>query len=134
MVKIKDQEVKDNILFLIKEIRERQKELELTKEVYKSSLSLYFAIKNKIFFPNLILHPLCLEKGEYYTYKEEVTTLEELEVLLKSIIEYELDSYTKDELTSKERDVVIKKYRTLKKKSEKQDSLNTQDYRTTKQD
>ena len=119
MVKIKDQEVKDNILFLIKEIRERQKELELIKEVYKSSLSLYFAIKNKIFFPNLILHPLCLEKGEYYTYKEEVTTLEELEVLLKSIIEYELDSYTKDELTSKERDLVIKKYRALKKKREK---------------
>lgn len=123
MIKIKDEKVKDELVTFLKGIRVRQEELSDTEEVCYPLISLYLAIKKKILFANLMLHPTILTSAPFYDDKERINE-KELEKLLLKLLEYEFTE-NKTYLNKEEVDKVIKVHKSLKNKREKNESITS---------
>lgn len=108
--------LKDNVelrLFL-NEISKLQKSYIDTEEICYPKISLYLAAKHKIFFKNLLTHPLILVSRS--VFEERIVVNEkELVNLLQEVIEYEF--LVSENLLPKERDKVIKLHKKLKSKN-----------------
>ena len=117
MLKLRDEEAKGEVLDFLKSLRIKQKEIETEKKVYYPSISLYIALKHKIFFKNLLLHPKVLDKRFFYDNRKVELSTSELADKLATVLEYE---FTVNELLSdKERDKIIKVHKKLKTALEK---------------
>ena len=116
-LKVKDEEATGEVIKFLIKLKEKQKELELEKKIYYPSISLYLALKNRIFFKNLLLHTKVLEKRNYYDDKKTELTIEALTEKLAQVLEYEFS--VKEELSDIERNKIIKTHKKLKKSIEK---------------
>jgi hypothetical protein len=117
MLKVKDEEAKGEVLEFLKSLRLKQREIETEKKIYYPSISLYLALKHKMFFKNLLLHPMVLEKRFFYDNKKIELTTEELIDRLTLVLEYE---FTEEETLSViERNRIIKVHKKLKNNLEK---------------
>lgn len=111
MIKVKDIETTEEVFNFLKELKLRQRELELQKEVYFSSISLYTALKYKICFKNLLLHPTVLCKKSYYDLNPELTKNELVEKL-SEVLTYEFTIEQK--LTDFELKQIVKIHKKIK--------------------
>lgn len=115
MVKVNKEETAEVIAFL-NQMKVKQEEYAETEDICYSKLSLYLAAKNKIFFSNLLLHPLVLTDAAFYETKTRIKA-SELENLLNEVIVFELtEDYYR--LTAPERDRIITLHKRLKLKRE----------------
>ena len=123
MIKVKTKEIENEIISFLIELKEIQKDISETEQICYPKLSLYLAIKNKIFFKNLLLHPVILVMSSVYGNKEKIKE-SELELLLLKTLEYE---FTESQvfLIKPEIDTVIKVHKRLKNKREKNESVNS---------
>ncbi|MEO6303756.1 MAG: hypothetical protein ABIP51_11360 [Bacteroidia bacterium] len=117
MIKVKTEETRKEIVDFLTELKEKQLDISETNEIYYPKLSLYLALKKKIFFKNLLLHPLVLINVPFY-YKKNKIKESELEFLLLELIEFELTEKVVF-LSIQERDKIIKIHKSLKTKREK---------------
>ena len=116
------------VIATLKEMKQRQKEVEDKEEVIYSSISFYLALKNNIFYKNLFLHPLVLKTKLFFEEKEMIKE-ETLNEFFQSIIEYELTA-DNTYLTKLERDSLIKIFK--KRQGSISGKLKTSDNVTSK--
>ena len=99
-------------------LKKKQKELEEKEQIYYPCITLYSALKYNIFYTNLLLHP-CILKEKDFSDDNEYAEESGLKKELEKVIEYELTE-TQPFLLKTERDEIIKVFRKLQKKEEKE--------------
>lgn len=112
MLKVTKAQNQDAIVF-ITSLRERQHELKLERKNYYPSITMHTALKYRIFFPNLLLHPKVLEARHFYENRTETLLPEELAIKIANVLEYEF--LEKETLTKKEQERLIKLHKKLTK-------------------
>lgn len=117
MIKVKDIEgVSEQVIQFLDQLKIKQKEKQKEGFIFYPKISLYMALKNKIFFTNLLLHPLVLISKKFFESKAQLKTSVELQVELGKILEYEATSL-KETLTKSEFKEVVNCFEKLKKKN-----------------
>lgn len=118
MLKIKDQDYSKleviKYLKLLKDFQKKQTSQEIT--IY-SKLPLYFAVKYKIFYKNILLHPLLILERKFFEEKKQINNEIDLIETLGEILKFEVTSNA-EVLSVTERTLMIKIFNKLKKKIE----------------
>lgn len=125
MIKVKDIEtdiISNELIEFLNCLKGKQKDKENTGVIFYSKIPLYMALKNKVFFKNLLTHPVILGEKKFYENKEQIESLEELKNQLEKVLEFEVSVRKEIFLNVSEFKKVIHVFEKLKKKLEKKNS------------
>jgi hypothetical protein len=119
MIRVKDLEVSSKEVYeFLKILKEQQKTYSSTSKIVYPKISLYLALKNKIFYAKLLTHPLILKEKKFYEDKKQIEDELSLKEELVKVLEYEMSD--KGVLPIEERTHLIKLFSKLQKKFEKE--------------
>ena len=115
MIRVKNIELEsNNVLKFLQELKLKQKEISEDEVTVYPKIALYTALKHKIFFSNLLLHPKILTKKKFFKDKEQISDDKSLKEELGKVLQYEMTSDEK--LSIDERTKVIKVFNKLQRK------------------
>src|SRR5258708_4387211 len=91
MITVKNIEAETaNVSKFLREMKKKQKEVESEEVTIYPKISLYTALKHKIFFINLLLHPEILIKKKFYQEKKQLMDNVSLKEELGKVLQYEM--------------------------------------------
>lgn len=118
MIKIKDIKVgTEEILSYLSSLKDKQKKVIDKDNIFYPKISLYIALKHKILFKNLLLHPKVLREKKFYQDKNQIITSNSLRGILSEVLEFELTS-NDETLSTEERNEIIKVFKKIAINSE----------------
>jgi hypothetical protein len=115
-VEVMSQEVHD----FLKNLKLSQEKIEEKEFTVYPKVSLYLALKHKIFYADLLTHPVILTRRKFYEEKEQIVDDKLLKNILGKVLEYEM-SANDEILNHEQRTKCIKLFSKLKKKFENQE-------------
>lgn len=119
MIKIKDNDtdiISNEVVEFLNCLKNKQRQKKDTGNVFYSKIPLYMALKNKIFFKNLLTHPVILVEKKFYEEKQQIETMEELKDELEKVLEHEVSVRKEVFLSVNEFKKIIEVFEKLKKK------------------